>query len=189
MIGLPEAARMRAESTRLCVLDVDGVLTDGHLYYGVEGEAFKSFHVRDGLGIKLLQHHGIEVAVISARESALVKTRMSDLGITRWFTGRGDKVGALEQVLRELSLTAAQVAYVGDDLLDAPVMRRVGLAVAVGDAHPFIKSLAHWVTQADGGQGAIREVADGILEAQGGLANAYEKFLHTALGARATEKA
>jgi 3-deoxy-D-manno-octulosonate 8-phosphate phosphatase (KDO 8-P phosphatase) len=181
--------RERAARVRLLVLDVDGVLTDGSLYYGPEGEAHKRFFVRDGMGIRLLHHHGVHVAVISARASKLVGTRMRDLGIKHWFTGQDDKVAALASILGDLALAEEQVAYVGDDILDVPVMRRVGFAVAVADAHPYAKQSAHFVTRALGGHGAVREVCDAIIEAQGGLANVYEKFLAHELGNRAMEKA
>jgi 3-deoxy-D-manno-octulosonate 8-phosphate phosphatase (KDO 8-P phosphatase) len=167
----------RARRVRLVCLDVDGVLTDGGLHYGVEGELFKGYHVRDGLGIRLLLHHGIHVAVISARASELVRRRMADLRIQHWLVGCEDKSRALDGILSQLALSAEQVAFMGDDLLDVPVMRRVGLAAAVQDAHPCTLEVAHVRTSAHGGRGAVRELADLVLDAQLGLTKAYEHFL------------
>jgi 3-deoxy-D-manno-octulosonate 8-phosphate phosphatase (KDO 8-P phosphatase) len=174
---LADDAEQRVRKVRLVCLDVDGVLTDGSLWYAAEGEAFKRFHVRDGLGIRLLLFHGIQVAVISARRSGLVERRMQDLKIPHWVVGRDDKSNALDELLQKVSLTPEQVAYVGDDLLDLPVMRRVGLAVAVHDAHPYVRAVAHAVTECAGGSGAVREVADLVLDRQLGLTVAYQRFL------------
>lgn len=174
--------RARLSKVRLLVLDVDGVLTDGSLYYGPTGESLKRFQVRDGLGIRILHGASIHVAVISARKSELVGKRMADLRIEHWYTGKDDKVAAFEELLAKLSLTEEQAAFVGDDLLDVPIMRRVGVAIAVADAHPFTKAVAHWTTSEQGGHGAVREVCDALLDAQGGLSAAYEHFLRTELG-------
>ena len=171
-------AEQRVRKVRLVCLDVDGVLTDGSLWYGSQGEALKRFHVRDGLGIRLLLFHGFQVAVISARRSELVQRRMEDLKVPHWVVGRDDKNNALDELLQKVSLTPDQVAYVGDDLLDVPVMRRVGLAVAVHDAHPHVLAAAHAVTTFPGGSGAVREVADLVLDRQLGLGSAYERFLN-----------
>lgn len=169
--------RERLKGIKLLVLDVDGVLTNGSLHYGPNGESHKRFHVRDGLGIRMLQHFGVEVAVISARRSSLVQQRMSDLKITHWHTGKEDKLEALAEIFQTNSLSLAQTAYLGDDLLDVPVMRKVAAAFAVADAHPYTRAAAHHTTEALGGEGAVREVTDAILEAQLGLSQAYEKFL------------
>ncbi len=169
--------RERLEHIKLLVLDVDGVLTNGSLYYGPNGECHKRFHVRDGLGIRMLQHFGVEVAVISARKSSLVQQRMSDLKIAHWHTGKEDKLEALAEIFQKNGLSLAQTAYLGDDLLDVPVMRKVAAAFAVGDAHPFTRAVAHHTTDARGGEGAVREVTDAILEAQLGLSQAHELFL------------
>ncbi|MFT3928185.1 MAG: HAD hydrolase family protein [Myxococcales bacterium] len=174
---MPADLRERLRAIKLLVLDVDGVFTNGSLYYGPSGESHKRFHVRDGLGIRILQHFGVQIAVISARKSSLVEQRMRDLKIAHWHTGKEDKLEALAEVLASCGLTLEQTAYLGDDLLDVPVMRKVALALAVADAHPYTRDAAHHVTSALGGEGAIREVADAILDAQLGLATAYEKFL------------
>ena len=185
MSSLPAIAE-RAARIRLLVLDVDGVLTDGSLWYGAEGEALKRFHVRDGMGIRMLRHFDIPTAVISARPSLLVQKRMQDLRIDHWQVGKDDKCAVLAELLEKLSLQYEQVAYLGDDVLDVPVMRLVGLPVAVADAHPFTRRAAQWVTEALGGAGAVRELADAILLATQGAA-AYESFLASVASAPHTE--
>lgn len=159
----------RARRIRLVVFDVDGVLTDGRLYFSPEGPEMKVFHARDGLGIKLLARHGIAVAVISGRESPMVARRMDALGVTHVYQGQDEKLPILHQLLSELTLPSESCAYVGDDVIDLPPMALAGLACAVADAHPAVRRAAHWVTQAGGGQGAAREVCDLILAAQDAL--------------------
>ena len=153
----------RAAQIRLVVFDVDGVFTDGRLYYGADGESLKVFHVHDGQGIKRLLKQGIEVAVISGRDSAAVTRRMQDLGIKHVFQGDEDKLPLFERLLAEFGLSARQTACVGDDLPDLPLMERAGLAIAVANALPDIREHAHYVTRAGGGLGAVREVCDLIL--------------------------
>lgn len=167
-----EAVRARAAAVRMLVLDVDGVLTDGRLYYGDDGHEYKAFHTRDGHGIKLAQQGGIEVAVISGRRASSVERRLRELGITRAALGREDKGAAFAELLAGSGRVPSEVCYVGDDLVDLPVMCRVGLAVAVADADPYVRSLAHWVTDAGGGHGAVREVCEHLLEARGLLSRA-----------------
>lgn len=167
----------RARAVRVVVFDVDGVLTDGGLQYTRDGETLKRFQVRDGLGIRLLLDSGIEVAVISARASAPLDRRIADLKIRHFLPNSRDKSMALDELIARLNVQAGAVCFVGDDLLDLPVLRAVGLAVAVADGHPVVRREAHWVTQAQGGHGAVREVADLILEAQYGLSAAYERHL------------
>ncbi len=156
----------RAASIRLLVLDVDGVLTDGRLYFNAEGEALKAFHVRDGAGIVQLRKAGIQVAIISGRNSKAVNTRMSELGVTLVQQGIHDKQAALQTLLRDLQLEANCIACVGDDTPDIPMLNMAQLAVAVADAHPAAKAAAHYVTHLAGGLGAVREVCDLILQAQ-----------------------
>jgi 3-deoxy-D-manno-octulosonate 8-phosphate phosphatase (KDO 8-P phosphatase) len=156
----------RARDVRLLVLDVDGVLTDGRLYFSSRGEELKSFHVRDGAGIVRLIRAGIQVAVISGRSSRAVERRMSELGVTWVRQGIDDKLTALRELLDILSLGPQAVASVGDDVADLPIFEVARLAIAVADAHSSVKSRAHFVTQAAGGQGAVREVCDLILESQ-----------------------
>lgn len=162
---------------RCVIFDVDGVLTDGRLYYDNHGNEFKAFHAHDGHGMKMLQSAGIPVAIITARQSTLVTKRMQDLGIEHVFQGARDKLAAFETLLARLSLSAEQVCYVGDDSLDLPVMRRCGLAIAVANAQPINKKYAHLVTEHKGGEGAAREVCELILDAQGKL----EDLLHAHL--------
>jgi 3-deoxy-D-manno-octulosonate 8-phosphate phosphatase (KDO 8-P phosphatase) len=168
------AIRERAAKIKLVIFDVDGVLTDGRLYFDEHGGEFKSFHARDGLGINLLRQSGVEVAVISGRMSKSVNYRMENLGIARVFQGQKNKVEAYELLREELGLLPEQIAHVGDDLIDLPLLRRVGLAVAVADAHPAIVPFTHWRTTQPGGLGAAREVCDLILGAQGKLQRIVE---------------
>lgn len=156
----------RANDIRLLVLDVDGVLTDGRLYFTARGEEMKCFHVRDGAGIVRLLRAGVQVAVISGRSSRAVERRMSELGVTWVRQGIEDKQAALRELLDILGLTVQSVACMGDDLADLPLFEVARLAVTVADAHPSVKSRAHFITQASGGQGAVREVCDLILESQ-----------------------
>jgi 3-deoxy-D-manno-octulosonate 8-phosphate phosphatase (KDO 8-P phosphatase) len=162
-------ARSRTEAAsrvRLLVLDVDGVLTDGRLYYGLRGEALKVFHVRDGLGLKLLAAAGVTVAVISGRKSGMTGRRCRELGIRHVLQGVDDKLAGFQRLRARLGLAAGACACVGDDLPDVPLMRCVGLAFAVSDAHPHARSAAHVVTSLGGGQGAVREVCDYLLQAR-----------------------
>lgn len=158
--------RERAARIRLAIFDVDGVMTDGKLFFDDAGREYKSFHVRDGHGIKLLLQSDIEVAVISGRSSPNVAHRMASLGIRHVYLGQDNKLAAFETLCRELSVSPDQVAHVGDDLIDLCLLSRVGLAVAVADAHPAILPHVHWQTSASGGRGAAREVCDLILAAQ-----------------------
>ena len=167
----------KARHIALAVFDVDGVLTDGGLILGEDGAEFKIFHVRDGQGLVMLRDSGCRVAVITARQSKVVAERMNSLGIEHVYQGQNDKGRALVSLMEKLELSSRQTAYVGDDLLDLPAMKRAGLAIAVADAHPAIKTQAHWVTSGRGGHGAVREVCEIIMEAQGKLQPAIRKFL------------
>ncbi len=151
---------------RLLVLDVDGVLTDGRLYFGAAGEALKAFHVRDGYGIRALGAAGVSIAVISGRRSKIVAVRCRELGIRHVIQGANDKGAALRKLLARLRLRASDCACVGDDSLDVPVMRQAGLAFAVADAHRDAIGAAHMVTSLPGGRGAVREVCDYLLDAR-----------------------
>jgi 3-deoxy-D-manno-octulosonate 8-phosphate phosphatase (KDO 8-P phosphatase) len=167
----------RAQAIKLVVFDVDGVLTDGSLYLGDDGQEYKAFHARDGHGMAMLRQAGIGMAVITGRQSEVVRIRMESLGVEHVYQGQRDKLPAY-QVLRETcGLTDAQIAYVGDDVVDLPVLRQVGLAVAVADAHPLVKAHCHWQTQAPGGRGAVREVCEGLLAAQDKLQGFYDSYL------------
>lgn len=160
----PDAARLAA--IRLLAVDVDGVLTDGRLYYGAGGEQLKVFHVHDGLGLKLVQAAGIEVAIISARDSAMVSARLDDLGITLRAQGSQDKGAALRALREQRALAAEAVAFVGDDLPDLAAFAEAGLKIAVGNAQAPVRAAADWVTTCDGGQGAVREVCNALLAAR-----------------------
>jgi 3-deoxy-D-manno-octulosonate 8-phosphate phosphatase (KDO 8-P phosphatase) len=167
----------KAAQIRLLIFDVDGVLTDGSLFLGDDGQEYKAFHSRDGHGIKMLLSQGMEVAIITGRTSEVVRHRMENLGVTRLYQGQHDKTQAFRQLLEELRISAAQVAYVGDDVVDLPVMRQVGLAIAVQDAHPLVKQHAHWQTPSGGGRGAARDVCEMLLEAMGKLDEEMAKYL------------
>ncbi len=169
--------QQRAAQVRLVVFDVDGVLTDGRLYYTDDGLELKAFHSRDGHGMKLLMNSGVELAIITARTSPTVTRRMESLGIRHVYQGRLEKLPAFEELIQELGLTPEQAAYVGDDIVDLPVMTRVGLAVAVADAHPLVKRHAHWQTAHPGGRGAARDVCELIMEAQGTLEAQFAPYL------------
>ena len=152
-----------AQPISLLVLDVDGVLTDGRLYFGVRGEALKVFHVRDGYGIVQLRRSGIEVAVISGRRSPMVVARCRELGVRLVQQGVTDKLQALRRLCARLEIAAHQCAAVGDDLPDLPLMRAVAMSFAVADAHPDVRRTADRVTRSAGGCGAVREVCDHLL--------------------------
>ena len=164
---LPADIRDRAARIKLAIFDVDGVLTDGRLVYAADGHESKAFHVHDGLGLKRLLAHHVEVAVITARLSLIVTERMAELGVAHVYQGQDDKLACFEQLLHALKLSTDEVAYVGDDLPDLAVMKRVGFSVAVANAHPWVRERAHWRTRLAGGCGAAREVCDLILGAQG----------------------
>ncbi len=156
----------RAREVRALVLDVDGVLTDGKVFYTSGGGEAKSFHVRDGLGIQLFGASGGRVAFLSGRASEVVERRGQELGVELMCLGIEDKVSAYESILERFQCSDAEVAYVGDDLPDLPMLRRVGLAFAVADAAPEIRSAAHVVLRSLGGQGAVREACERILKAK-----------------------
>lgn len=158
-----------AQNVRLLILDVDGVLSDGLIYMGNNGEELKAFNVRDGYGIRCALTSGIEVAIITGRKAKLVEDRCATLGITHLYQGQSDKLIAFNDLLTKLAVAPEQVAYVGDDLIDWPVMAEVGLSIAVADAHPLLLQRADYVTRINGGRGAVREVCDLLLLAQGKL--------------------
>lgn len=152
----------------LLILDVDGVLTDGRLYFGTRGEALKVFHVRDGHGIKLLMAAGVAVAAVSGRRSGAVAARMRELRVPHVVQACNDKVAALYRLTERLGLDPLNCACICDDTPDLPLMSAVGLACAVADAHPVVLSAAHWIAKANGGQGAVRELCDALLRARAG---------------------
>ena len=151
----------------MLLLDVDGVLTDGKLYFDHNGNEIKAFDTRDGLGIKSLQRSGIEVAVITGRKSNAVTQRMNQLTVEHVYQGREDKLSAFMDLLEKTGMEAAEVCFAGDDWIDIPVLLRVGLAVSVADADSLVKEHAHWITKRKGGDAAVREICNLILKAQG----------------------
>jgi len=153
---------------QLLILDVDGVLTDGRLYFGAKGEALKVFHVRDGHGIKLLLSAGVHVAAFSGRRSAAAAARLRELRVPTVVQGCSDKLLALHSLTKRLKVNPLNCACIVDDTPDLPLMAAVGLAAAVADAHPIVRSAAHWVARLPGGLGAVRELCDAILRARAG---------------------
>lgn len=152
---------------RLLLLDVDGVMTDGRIIYDNNGTEIKAFDVKDGHGLKLVQRAGIKTGIITGRESAVVAHRAAELGFDYLYQGAKDKLIPYRQILQDSGFTDAEVAYVGDDVIDLPILMRVGFAVTVADAVPDVKPLVHHVTERKGGRGAVREVCDLLLKRGG----------------------
>ncbi len=167
----------RAVNTQLVILDIDGVLTSGGLHFDNNGEEYKTFNSLDGHGIRMLLECGIQVAVITGRKSNLVKHRMSDLGVNLVYQGYRDKRLAFNELLAVTGIAPDQIAYVGDDLPDLPIMKQIGFAIAVSNAHGFVKKHVDWVTSRNGGSGAVREVTDFILNAKGLLDEKQASYL------------
>ncbi len=167
----------KAARIRLLIFDVDGVLTDGSLFIGDDGQEYKAFNSRDGHGIKMLQRHGVIVAIITGRTSRVVEHRMENLGVTHVYQGKLEKLPAYEELSAELGIPADETAYVGDDVVDLPVMRQVGLAIAVQDAHPLVRQHSHWQTPSAGGRGAARDVCEMLMEAKGVLKDELSRYL------------
>lgn len=158
-----------AKDIKLLICDVDGVFSDGLVYMGNSGEELKTFHTRDGYGVKSLMGAGVEVAIITGRQSQIVETRMSALGIKLIYQGQDDKIKAYQDICHKLDIAPEHTGYIGDDLIDWPVMERVALKVCVADGHPLLVQRANYVTKIKGGHGAVREVSDLILQAKGEL--------------------
>ncbi|WP_020559216.1 3-deoxy-manno-octulosonate-8-phosphatase KdsC [Thiofilum flexile] len=169
----------RARLIQLVIFDVDGVLTDGRLYFNDAGEETKAFYARDGLGMRLLMDHGIKTAILTGRQSELVlhRARNLQMDLSLVYQGYRDKRPAFKQLLQQTGLQPEQIAYVGDDIVDLPVMAQVGLAIAVQDAHPMVKQHSHWVTEHQGGKGAVRDACELILSAQGHLDAIVARYL------------
>ncbi|MCE2572101.1 3-deoxy-manno-octulosonate-8-phosphatase KdsC [Motilimonas eburnea] len=164
---LTKAQQQQFNQIKLLICDVDGVFSDGRIYMGNQGEELKAFHTRDGFGIKAILNANIAVAVITGRQSAIVNNRMSALGVPYIFQGQDDKLLPYHQLLEQLQLSPAEVAYIGDDVIDLPVMNHVGLGIAVADAHPIVQQQADYITCIKGGHGAVREVCDLLLCSRG----------------------
>ncbi len=172
----PENLLEKARSIKLLICDVDGVLSNGKVYYSNQGEELKSFNIKDGLGIKQLLSQGIELAIITGRESKIVEKRALELGIKHIYQGKSDKQQAFDTLLTHLKLKPQQVAYIGDDLPDLPLMKQSGLSISVKDGYFLLREQAEWVTQAIGGEGAVREVTDLLLAAQGKLEQIHQGY-------------
>ena len=177
--AVSETVLQRARQIRLVIFDIDGVLTDGSLFYDNQGQEYKAFNSKDGHGIRMLLESEIQIALITGRNSDLVLHRARNLQIPQeniWL-GYRDKRPAFADLLTKTNLNPQQIAYVGDDVVDLPVMHQVGLAIAVNDAHEYVKQHAHWVTTALGGRGAAREVCELLLHAQNKLQAKLESYL------------
>ena len=172
-----DGALERAKGLKLMIFDVDGVMTDGTLYYSERGEELKGFNIQDGHGIKMLKQYGVEVALITARSSRAVELRAANLGIAHLYQGVADKRGAYAALLAQLGLAAEQSGYMGDDLLDLPLITRCGFDATVPAAPDALRSRAHYVARTGGGHGAVREVCEFILRAQGALERAIGAHL------------
>ncbi|WP_111641165.1 KdsC family phosphatase [Marinimicrobium alkaliphilum] len=172
----------RAADIKLLLLDVDGVLTDGRLYFSNDGNEYKAFSTLDGHGIKMLQKSGVTVGIITGRTSGLVARRARDLGVTVLIQGREDKWLALEELRADRPLPLENIAFMGDDWPDLGVMTRVGLALTVPNAHKSVRERAHWCSDAPGGQGAVREACDLLMEAQGCFDERLAPYLATPEG-------
>lgn len=166
-----------AQQVKLFIMDVDGVLTDGRIFIRDNGEEIKSFHTLDGHGLKMLHKHGIQTAIITGRDAPSVGIRVQQLGIHHYFKGIADKRSCYQQLLAKLGLEEQHCAYIGDDVVDLPVMKHCALAVAVANAHPLVLKHADYITQASGGNGAVREVCDMLLDAQGYLRADLAEYL------------
>ena len=164
----------KMEPVKLLLLDVDGVLTDGRIVYSDDGVETKAFNVRDGLGLRLLMDGGIQVGIVTGRRSKALYRRCKDLGIIDVYDGVDDKAALLDDICRRMGIRTESIAFIGDDLPDIPLMKKVGLSIAVADAHEAVRAVADLVTTAGGGAGAVREVCEAILKSQG----QWEKILN-----------
>ena len=174
---LPDSVASRAKSIRLIAFDVDGIMTDGGLYLSDSGEEFKRFNSLDGHGLKMLKASGVELAIITGRTSRCVEQRAHNLGITHLYQGAADKLAAIQTLLAQLKLPLNATAFMGDDVVDLPVMLRVGLAISVPDAPQGVRDRAHYITQRDGGHGAVREACELLMSAQGTLDTQLAPYL------------
>lgn len=169
--------KQRLQNIRLLVLDVDGVMTDGGLTIGDDGQEYKTFHAHDGLGMKLLRATGVELAIITGRTSNVVKKRAESTGVGHFYQGAEDKLEAFNDLIKTCNVEASQCAFMGDDVVDLPPMLKSGLAIAVPAAPPLVLAHAHYVTKKSGGFGAVREICELIMQAQGTFDAQMEQFL------------
>ncbi len=173
------SAESLAQRTKILVCDVDGVFTDGGLYYDEQGHISKRFDVQDGLGIKLAQACGLELAVITGLESEAVRLRFLELGVREYHAGQKEKINLIYEICKRYELDLEQVAYLGDDWIDAVPMKYVGLPMAVNNAQPEIKELAYWVSQSVGGHGAVREAIRFILNSQEKMKTVWQQWMNS----------
>ncbi len=166
MVEIPEHLRGKLANIKLLAMDVDGVLTNGGMYYSEDGDELKKFNTRDGKGVELLRNAGIKTAFITSEKTQIVERRAAKLRIDELYQGIEDKLVALQQIMSKYGLTYDEVAYIGDDINDLNILQKVGLAITVADGLPDNRSVAHYITKARGGEGAVREVATLILEAR-----------------------
>jgi len=166
-----------AKNIKLVIFDVDGVLTDGSLFYGDDGQEYKAFNSRDGHGMKMLQETGVQIGIITGRTSDVVLHRMKNLNVQHIYQGRLEKLPAFEELINKLEIDIEHVAYVGDDVVDLPIMIRVGLAITVPGAHDLAKQHSHWITTQRAGAGAARDICEMIMKAQGTYDAAMAKYL------------
>lgn len=167
----------KAKAIRLLILDVDGILTTGAIYYGKDGFEMRGFHIHDGMGMKLLQKANIQVAIISSKKSEAVERRMKELNVEHVYLGQENKLPAYEELKQKLRLTDNDIAYMGDDLPDLPLLRRAGLAITVPQAPEIIRQHVDYITKIKPGKGAVREACEFILEAQGQLQSVIQSYL------------
>lgn len=170
--NVPQEVLNKAKTIKLLVCDVDGVFSDGRIYLGNDGEELKAFHTKDGFGIKALGASGVDVAIITGRNSAIVANRMKALNVKHIIQGQEDKLPALQALAEQLNLATDEIAYIGDDVPDLPCILACGLGISVNDAHPQVINNADYITFTRGGFGAVREVCDLIMQCQGSLAQA-----------------
>ena len=173
-MNINENVKQRANKIRLALFDVDGVLTDGKIHINEHGHEIKTFNTQDGHGIRLLQHYGIKVGVITGRSSKALEHRMHDLDIEHVYQGSIDKNSVYQGLLKKLNLSTEQTSFVGDDIVDLQIMSQCGLSIAVANAHDFVKQHADWQTSRSGGDGAVREVCELLLSSQGLLEQALQ---------------
>ena len=174
----PEAVISKARQIKLLICDVDGVLSNGQVIIGNHGEELKTFNIKDGFGLKCLQEAGIELAIITGRNSAIVEKRCQELGIKHYYQGQSDKQQAFDKLCQDLSVAPHQVCHIGDDLPDLPLLQQAGLGVTVADGHWFMRQHADWITENPGGFGAVREVCDLILDSQNKLQAIHQGYLN-----------
>lgn len=173
----PEQVLKKASNIKLLICDVDGVLSNGQVIIGNDGEELKTFNIKDGFGIKCLQKSGIAVAIITGRNSKIVEKRCQELGIEHYYQGQSNKQEAFGTLCKNLSVQPEQICHIGDDLPDLPLLVQVGLGVTVADGHWLIQQHADWITQHNGGFGAVREVCDLILHSQNKLQAIHQEYL------------